>query len=133
MKTTKMVFNTPYNYFLSPAFKESGGGTSVTVPDTSPDLSTMVARRDQGLPVSINTNMGYSDDDLPDLHVMDKLEIIQLREDNLQHIVELQNEDHRLAKELDRRTREKLREENEELKRSRSAGTTPPAGGPPEA
>jgi len=64
---------------------------------------------------------------------MDKMEIIQMREDNLQHLLDLKREEHLIAKELDKRTRDEAAAKLAEAeKRSQSGGTTRPPGGPAE-
>lgn len=85
---------------------EPGGGTSETVPHQVLDLRTLVARNQQGIDVPMHNNGGYSDEDFPDLHQMDHLEILQMRIDNQEHIEELKRLEHQYAKELEQRLKE---------------------------
>lgn len=65
----------------SPGDYEEPTGVSITVPDQTLSLRTLLDRHTRGLPVPMNQGT-YSDQDLPDLNRLDFTEIDALKEAN---------------------------------------------------
>jgi len=130
MQKRKIIqpFATPYNYALLGIHKERGFEKSQTVPGMVPDLITLLGKRAVGAEVPTFRD-GYSEEDYPDIHTMDKLDILQMRDENQEQMEFLKDEQHRLAKELERRT--KVLQDEETLRKTSKANASP-GGAPPE-
>lgn len=106
MKTQKKHSNAPLrtsrNFELSPIDIEKPTQDSQTVPDMTPDLRTLLQKRQNGQLVPVLDGQ-YTDVDIPDIELMDAVELLQYRmevADEMQHLQELH---HKYSKELEKR------------------------------
>ena len=71
---------TSQNFELSPEDIESPTGISQTVPDQSMTVNELLDRHQRGLPIKAYDPV-YYDDDVPNIHAMDLVDIAEMREE----------------------------------------------------
>ena len=104
----------------NPRFKENTRiytGKSITVPDQTMSLRTLVERHARGLPLETNAKTPiYNNGEVTDVSRLDQIDIIEMQRANAQRIKELQN---KMAKDEDEKkaaAEKELTEKLEELK-----------------
>lgn len=95
----KTVLLTSSNFVLQEHMLEHPDPVSVTIPGEVVDLASLIKRSLSGQSIT-GFDDGYSDEDFPDLHTMDTLDIMTMRHDNLDYIAELQAKEEEIAREL---------------------------------
>jgi len=93
---------TSRNFDLLLSDIESPSSDTQTVPDQTPDLRTLLGKRQNGHIVPVLDGR-YTDQPIPDLELMDEVEILQYRMDMADTMADLDAEHHRVTKELEKR------------------------------
>lgn len=96
----KRAVRSSANFILKPTDQETPTGISLTVPDMTMDLKTMIARRNNGMIIPMQDGQFY-DEDYPEVYKMDQVELIEFRLRNAQRIEELLEEQHEATKLLE--------------------------------
>lgn len=101
-----------FNFVLEEHMMEHPTGPSETIPGEVVDLASLIKRAMSGGQV-MGFDDGYSDEDYPDLHQMDTIDIHTMRHENLEQIAQLQEQEAEIARELaERKKQEKASKEN---------------------
>lgn len=104
-KHDKIVLNS-LSYQDGPQAREAVDPISHTVPDQSPDLRTLLQKGAQGYQVPQLPGQ-YTEQEIPDLELMDQVEILMYREELAEQMERLKEEHHHYTKELEKRKLDK--------------------------
>lgn len=112
------------NFELEPADLETTDPLSETVPDQTPALQDLLQKRANGHLITMLDGQ-YTDHEIPDLELMDEVEIMQYRIDVAENMEKLSAEHHQLTKELEKRQSDEKFEQ--ELKKRQQQAEAPDA------
>lgn len=97
----KQVLNS-LNFELKPEHKEKSSPEIVTVPDQTPELKDLLQKGQQGYSLPVRDGQ-YTSVEIPDLELMDTIDLLMYREDLAEHMAQLKDEHHQFTKELEQR------------------------------
>lgn len=95
----------PLDFKLTAKDVENPTDISQTVPDQTPELRTLLQKRANGQLVP-HFDAQYTDADIPDVELMDQVEILDYRLDLAEKMEQLREHQHKVAKELEKRQKD---------------------------
>lgn len=124
------VVNHSLNYQFDQSKMEIASSISQTVPNQDPDLKKLISQGLNGMPITQKIGQ-YTDTEIPDLELMDDVEILMYREELAERMDALKDEHHAFTKELEKRTLDEAFEKRfqEELAKRQAAQAAPTPSG----